>query len=387
MQDNFGFGANPEQAQPVAPAFGHNTTANAGGAFGVGIAANRDDIYDANRRRLLFVCGFNQIEMTQAESGLTTPFLQTGKPIKTVAASMMVPTFEIDDENKPSAVLLDFSAKFFHDNIIQKTTRQPDYGVRSLAMLVGLNYEEKFENGQHVIFNDLADAYFDVLFPSVTTRGAKFMCPEGLSDCPTCALKWLTSPECEARYHQAVQNNADPTILQQLHKRLGESVQATIKHANTMWSGIIFDINQAKQNKPGKNTLSDTDNHIRKMLHQVAPEMQQTNAIIEGSRETGRVIAEATGAAIREVLNVTGANNFNRPAPAEETEETVRLREENEELKAQNAEIIEQNREILAMLRAQLAQPAAAGAVPENIAENSDARADGKPAETVKKNG
>lgn len=372
QNESFGFGASQSQQQPVPASFSANHTGSAS-AFGVGIASNRDDIYDANRRRILFVCGFNQIEMIQAESGLSTPFLQCGKPIKTVAASMMVPTFEIDDPNKPSAVMYDFSAKHFHDNIINKTVRSGvDYGVRSLSMLVGLQYEEEVINGQLLIKNDLADAYFDVIYPTPSARGARFICKEGLDDCPTCSLAWLRSPECEDRYHQAVNNGADPQILQDLHRKLGEAVEATLKHCNKMWSGILYDVAQAKQDKPGKNTLSETDHHIRKMLHAVAPELQQTNAIIEGSRETGRVMAEANAQAMKEafaqflpMMQNQAGGVVNPVAIPEQNERIERLEAELADAKKQTAEVVAQNDKILGMLgelleqRQQPASPAA----------------------------
>ena len=352
MQNNFNpFIPQPEAPQQQSPVFGHAGTGQVPpsvyaavaqapapvAVFGVGVPSNSEDIYDANRRRLAFVCGFNEIELTHLESGQPTKFLPNGKLIKFVASQIRVPTYEIDDPEKPASVMQTFSAKFFLDTTITKLTREPDYGIRPLSMLVGLSYKESFENGAHYIYDDLADAYFNVVYPTVGERGAAFVCPEGLEDCPTCSWKWLNSQECQQRIAQAVMNSAEPHVLNELLKTLKESVTATLRHARIMWNTIVFDINQAKQDKPGKNVLNSADQHIRRMLHEVAPDMQQTNAIIEASRETGRAIAAELG-------NVIKHQSAPAAAPVEDSAELA-------ELRAQNAALNETFNQVLPALK------------------------------------
>lgn len=344
MQNNFQE-FNGAAAQPVIESFGSQMSGIQ--SFGVGIAANSEDIYDANRRRLAFVCGWNQIELTPLESGQASAFLPHGKLMKFVAAKISVPTYEVTDPDKPSSELKTFSAKFFLDTTIQKTGRHPheqgtkdiDYGVRGLSMLVGLNYQERFQNERgepcHEIFNDLADVYFDVVYPSVGARGVSFVCPEGLTDCPTCSLKWLNSQNCQNRISEAMSKGYDSLVLTQLLAALKESVTQSIRHANIMWNRITSDVNQAKQGKPGKNGLDDSDHHIRKMIHQVAPELQQTNAIIEASKQTGVAMAEATTNAMEKAFaRMTGISQ------PQQNEELEVLKQENSEIKEQNAQIL-----------------------------------------------
>ena len=318
--------------------FGFGAGSNGAGSYGVGIAANAEDIYDQNRRRLAYICGFNSILLTSQESGLQSEYLPHGQLIKFVAAKIRVPTYEISDADKPSSELRDFSAKLFLDNVLNKTARAGyiDYGTRPLAMLVGLPYKERFDRGGHEIFEDQADAYFNVVHPTVGERGAGFVCSEGLADCPTCTMRWLNSENCGNRIHQAVANGAEADILHKLRATLKESVTQTIRHANWMWSKIVTDINQAKQDKPGKTGLDESDHHIRKMIHQIAPDLQQTNAIIEASKQTGEVMAQATSNAFESAMGRV----FERVGLNGGTNADAGLRAENESLLQQNDELI-----------------------------------------------
>lgn len=155
-----------------------------------------------------------------------------------------------------------------------------DLGYRTLDMLTALDYDTG--TGW-----DEADIYFDTVHPSFEEVGIE--CEMGLDVCPTCRLKWLSSPECRVRIDAS---GLDGTVLERLHQELKSANQAAKVFAQSKLTATDADIAQARSGKPGKAGYDEIDFQYAKMLHKKDAVTEQAELVTKQAKIQGDALAE-----------------------------------------------------------------------------------------------
>lgn len=205
-------------------------------------------------RRYGLFCGLyaNQAEMDSSLSGQSAPVMPIGEMLRFDSADLSVDNFKIFDADWTKKEMKEFTAQWFITNVKRHFDRM---GFVELDPLTPLEDED-------------AERYFAQVHPS------SLECFEGLQFCSTCRIKVLQS----AGY-------TDP-VAEELRLRCLQGYVAASDYYNQRWAQINHDL------AAGKVKMTEGEHHIRKNLHQPAPEQIQAQALAESGRATAAGIVE-----------------------------------------------------------------------------------------------
>ena len=270
--------------------------------------ASAEQVVTDRRRRFGFSGGVPNMLMDAKKSGLDCNPIEGGRLLMFVPGKdgylggydpvkKRYPKLYVDMMPADYASLVD---RQFHTN--------EDFGFRLLPMLTALEYTNEkrmTENGAVYDYHDQADAYFNVVHPSLAS------CPYGLNTkiqtcdpevgegelvfqvCPTCQLVLLESQETSDRIFNASQT-LDSKILLELREALIGAYKAALNHVERKNQMIMSDIaRKMTGTQHGRNTLNAIDRIHLKMMHRTE------NVKNDNQLDMVRALAQEMTAAMR----------------------------------------------------------------------------------------
>src|ERR1041384_8219687 len=212
------------------------------------------------RRRYGFFPGLYpaQVFVESSHSGQQETTMPQGVLVPFETTELREYDFEITKEDWKPTHMVERTAEWFIANVKRGYER---FGFRELDMLTPLEDDE-------------AEAYLNLVHGQLNTP-----CPQGLSFCATCR-----SAELQKAHYD------DPTA-ESLRLRLLESYVTKHDSDKAKWAEILRDF------QLGLAVLGEGEQHVRKNLHETAPEDRAALA----SDAYGKQTAEATREGMKEI--------------------------------------------------------------------------------------
>lgn len=183
--------------------------------------------------------------------------------------------FDVDPFSvAPSQTTRDLTAGQAIENVKRAFVAPPyyDWGFRELDPLTSRADAE-------------AARLFGVAHPAFAQVGID--CPEGLTVCVTCRLKWLTDARCQMR----MDANSAPE-LKALYDILLDANTTYYKFAAARWSSVKAELKRREKGEPGLATLTEAEEHVRLQLHAIPPEEEQLQIAAQYGEAQSRQLAE-----------------------------------------------------------------------------------------------
>lgn len=273
-----------QQTQAAASAIDRGTVARSTGR-------QLNPTNDPNRRRFGYAPGAWLMEIEARLSGRQQSLIPQGVLVLFETGTLRVENFDIEKPNWKPQVEASVPAAEFIGHVKDRFQKpEADYGFRELSALTPL--KEADTQGDAVVVPDEAVPYFLAVHPSFAALG--HACESGLSVCPTCRIPLLEDEEGVAA--RAAEAGLDPDVAEALRLELLDANLAYHAYATARWADIVGEMDQVKNGAQGIKALKQGEHHIRRVLHELAPEeraadtaaqygAQQGAAVIEGMRE------------------------------------------------------------------------------------------------------
>lgn len=295
---------------------------------------------DPRRRRFGYHPGIYRMEVEPTHSGQQISIIPGGILVPFRTATLGVENFDINvpiDEYRKQ-VPRDVTAKWFIDNCKVNYDSQ---GFRELDPLTLLDEAVREESGQLLFKNFLQSphGYFNQVHPSFAEIG--HVCPADLTICVTCRINLLGGDDTTFGIPEVIQARMekcpDQGIVEDLRQVLLDANVALRDFYTEKWQRLLGEYEGRQKGEPGIGFFNDSLHHIRKHLHEVAP--QERTALAAAG--FGQQVAEAQAEGMKEL-----ADAF-RERPAENNNEMMAVMMETQR---QQGQILAQVSETLATI-------------------------------------
>lgn len=266
---------------------------------------------DPRRRRFGYSPGLWQMECEPRTSGRNERLIPQGILLRFDSATLADENYEINTPVYTPRIKKEYSAEWF---IAQVKVNFAPYGFTELDALTLLDDPRMGETS-------LPHLYFDAVHPEFASIGHE--CPEGLTVCVTCRLKLLDGPVIAERIRGVIGEGLDADILQRCHSVVRLSNQVYYDFATVRWGEITGELADRRAGAPrGITSLKGGEHHVRRHLHEIAPEERGALAAANFGAAQAEVYAEAQReqtAVLREAITATRGDS----------EEVALLKEQN----------------------------------------------------------
>lgn len=255
---------------------------------------------DPNRRRFGYAPGAWIMDIEPRLSGRQSQYIPQGILVRFETATLRVENFDIEKPHWTPQVERAFPAAEFIGHVKDRFQKpEADWGFRELAVLTPLD-EAVYRDGV-LVKADGGDAYFAAVHPSF--EALKHECPTGLTVCPSCRIPFLYDEAGVTA--RATAAGLDPDIADALRLQLLEANEAFHAYATARWAEICGELDEVKNGgTQGIKALKRGEHHIRRVLHELAPEdraadisaqygAQQGDAILSGMERIAEKIGPA----------------------------------------------------------------------------------------------
>lgn len=312
---------------------------------------------DPRRRRFGYHPGIYRMDVDPRHSGQQQILIPGGMLVPFRSAPMATENFDINvpiDEYRKS-VIQDYTAKWFIDNCKVNYDVQ---GFRELEPLTLLDDAVREEDGRIRFEHFIASphGYFNQIHPVFAEIA--HVCPMDLANCATCRVSLLGGDEMTFGIPQVIQDRMaklpDPEVAEALRQVLLDANIALRDYYTQKWAVLMGEYDKRQKGEPGIGYFDGSLHHIRRHIHQVAPE-ERTALAAAGY---GDRVAEAQAEGMKDLAE---AFRESRPAPTDNSELMAAMLE----TQRQQGQILAQVSKTLATITKGNEKPKASEKAPE----------------------